>query len=62
VIGRTFHSLQRQERRPAVLLKSLSNPYPEGSVRKDGNKIRVSAQLIKASDGSHLGVTPIIGI
>ena len=26
----------------------------EGSVRKDGNKIRVTAQLIKASDGSHL--------
>ena len=26
----------------------------EGSVQKDGNKIRVTAQLIKASDGSHL--------
>ena len=26
----------------------------EGSVRKDGNKIRVTAQLIKATDGSHL--------
>lgn len=25
-----------------------------GSVRKDGNKIRVTAQLIKADDGSHL--------
>jgi len=26
----------------------------EGSVRKEGNRIRVTAQLIKASDGSHL--------
>ena len=26
----------------------------EGSVRKDGNKIRVTTQLIKASDGSHM--------
>ena len=26
----------------------------EGSVRKDGNKIRVTAQLIRATDGSHL--------
>jgi TolB-like protein/class 3 adenylate cyclase/Tfp pilus assembly protein PilF len=26
----------------------------EGSVRKDGNNIRVTAQLIKANDGSHL--------
>ena len=26
----------------------------EGSVRKDGSKIRVTAQLIKAADGSHL--------
>src|SRR5688500_12960575 len=26
----------------------------EGSVRKDGNKIRVTAQLIRAIDGSHL--------
>src|SRR5687767_13966689 len=26
----------------------------EGSVRNDGNKIRVTAQLIKAADGSHL--------
>src|SRR5262249_42735465 len=26
----------------------------EGSVRKSGNRIRVSAQLITASDGSHL--------
>ena len=26
----------------------------EGSVRKDGNKIRVTAQLIKATDGSHM--------
>ena len=26
----------------------------EGSVRKDGNKIRVTAQLIRAADGSHL--------
>ena len=26
----------------------------EGSVRKDGNKVRVTAQLIKASDGSQL--------
>jgi eukaryotic-like serine/threonine-protein kinase len=26
----------------------------EGSVRKDGSRIRVTAQLIKASDGSHL--------
>jgi len=26
----------------------------EGSIRKDGNKIRVTAQFIKASDGSHL--------
>jgi len=26
----------------------------EGSVRKDGNKIRVTTQLIKAADGSHL--------
>lgn len=26
----------------------------EGSVRKDGSKIRVTAQLIKASDGSHV--------
>ena len=26
----------------------------EGSVRKDGNKIRVTAQLIRATDGTHL--------
>jgi adenylate cyclase len=26
----------------------------EGSVQKDGNKVRVTAQLIKATDGSHL--------
>ena len=26
----------------------------EGSVRKEGNKVRISAQLIQASDGSHL--------
>jgi TolB-like protein len=26
----------------------------EGSVQKEGNKIRVTAQLIKAADGSHL--------
>jgi len=26
----------------------------EGSVRKDGNRIRVTAQLIRATDGSHL--------
>ena len=26
----------------------------EGSVRKEGNKVRISAQLIKAADGTHL--------
>lgn len=26
----------------------------EGSIRKDGNKVRITAQFIKASDGSHL--------
>jgi TolB-like protein len=26
----------------------------EGSVRKDGNKVRITAQLIKATDGTHL--------
>src|SRR5207302_6657615 len=26
----------------------------EGSVRKDGNQLRITAQLIKADDGTHL--------
>jgi len=30
------------------------NHVLEGSVRKDGNRVRVTAQLIKASDGFHL--------
>jgi serine/threonine protein kinase len=56
VIARTsafsFKGRQEDIRRIAELL-GVSN-IVEGSVRKSGNRIRVTAQLITAADGSHL--------
>jgi hypothetical protein len=36
------------------LLSWMFDITPEGSIRKDGNKIRITAQLIRVDDGSHL--------
>jgi TolB-like protein len=56
VIGRTsafqFKSENRDMRAIGKAL-GVSNLI-EGSVRKDGNKVRITAQLIKAADGTHL--------
>ena len=35
-------------------------PSVEGSVRRSGNQLRVTAQLIKAEDGFHLCLKPLI--
>ena len=56
VIGRTssFSFKGKNEDLRSIAQKLGVAHILEGSVRKDGNKIRVSAQLIKASDGSNL--------
>ena len=56
VIGRTssFSFKGKNEDLRSIAEKLGVSNILEGSVRKDGNKIRVTAQLIKAVDGSHL--------
>jgi TolB-like protein len=56
VIGRTssFSFKGMNEDLRTIAQKLGVNHLLEGSVRKDGNKVRVTAQLIKAADGSHL--------
>ncbi len=56
VIGRTssFYFKGKNEDLRIIAEKLGVSNILEGSVRKDGNKIRVTAQLIKAVDGSHL--------
>ncbi len=56
VIGRTssFSFKGKNEDLRSIAEKLEVAHLLEGSVRKDGNKIRVTAQLIKATDGSHL--------
>ncbi|HEX5653747.1 MAG TPA: adenylate/guanylate cyclase domain-containing protein, partial [Chitinophagaceae bacterium] len=56
VIGRTssFSFKGKTEDLRSIAQKLGVAHLLEGSVRKDGNKIRVTAQLIKADDGTHL--------
>ena len=56
VIGRTssFSFKGKNEDLRSIAEKLGVAHLLEGSVRKDGNKIRVTAQLIKATDGSHM--------
>jgi TolB-like protein/Tfp pilus assembly protein PilF len=56
VIGRTssFQFKGRNEDLRVIGEKLNVAHILEGSVRKSGNKIRITAQLIKAADGSHL--------
>jgi TolB-like protein/class 3 adenylate cyclase/lipoprotein NlpI len=56
VIGRTssFSFKGKNEDLRSIAKKLGVAQLLEGSVRKNGNRIRVSAQLIKATDGSHL--------
>jgi TolB-like protein/class 3 adenylate cyclase/Tfp pilus assembly protein PilF len=56
VIGRTssFSFKGKNEDLRSIAQKLGVAHILEGSVRKDGNKIRVTAQLIRAADGSHL--------
>ena len=56
VIGRTSSfSFKGKNEDLRVIAEKLGVAHLlEGSVRKDGNKIRVTAQLIKAKDGSHM--------
>jgi adenylate cyclase len=56
VIGRTssFSFKGKNEDLRTIAQKLGVSNILEGSVRKDGNKIRVTAQLIRAGDGSHL--------
>jgi TolB-like protein len=56
VIGRTssFSFKGKNEDLRIIAQKLGVSNILEGSVRKDGNKIRVTAQLIRAGDGSHL--------
>ena len=56
VIGRTssFSFKGKNEDLRSIAQKLGVAHILEGSVRKDGNKIRVTAQLIRATDGSHL--------
>ncbi len=56
VIGRTssFSFKGKNEDLRSIAQKLGVAHILEGSVRKDENKIRVTAQLIKATDGSHL--------
>ena len=56
VIGRTSaFQFKGQNKDLRAIGQALSATHLiEGSVRKDGNEIRITAQLIKADDGSHL--------
>jgi adenylate cyclase len=56
VIGRTssFSFKGKNEDLRSIAQKLRVAHILEGSVRKDGNKIRVTAQLIRATDGTHL--------
>jgi TolB-like protein/Tfp pilus assembly protein PilF len=56
VIGRTssFQFKGRNEDLRVIGEKLNVAHVLEGSVRKSGNKVRITAQLIKAADGSHL--------
>ncbi|MDZ4795935.1 MAG: tetratricopeptide repeat protein [Bacteroidota bacterium] len=56
VIGRTSSfSFKGKNEDLRIIAEKLGVAHLlEGSVRKDGNTIRVTAQLIKAKDGSHL--------
>ncbi|HET9744921.1 MAG TPA: adenylate/guanylate cyclase domain-containing protein [Chitinophagaceae bacterium] len=56
VIGRasSFSFKGKDEDQRSIAQKLGVAHLLEGSVRKDGNKIRVTAQLIRAEDGSHL--------
>jgi len=56
VIGRTssFSFKGKNEDLRSIAEKLGVAHILEGSVRKDGNKVRVTAQLIRATDGSHL--------
>ncbi len=56
VIGRTssFQFKGKHEDLRVIGAKLGVDHLLEGSVRKEGNRIRITAQLIKASDGSHL--------
>ena len=56
VIGRTssFSFKGKNEDLRSIAKKLGVAHILEGSVRKDGNKIRVTAQLIRAADGFHL--------
>jgi TolB-like protein/class 3 adenylate cyclase/Flp pilus assembly protein TadD len=56
VIGRTSSfSFKGKNEDLRIIAEKLGVAYLlEGSVRKDGNNIRVTAQLIKAGDGSHM--------
>ena len=56
VIGRTssFQFKGKNEDLRVIAGKLGVDHLLEGSVRKEGNRVRITAQLIKASDGSHL--------
>ena len=55
VIGRTssFQFKGRHEDLRVIGEKLNVAHILEGSIRKSGNKVRITAQLIKAADGSH---------
>jgi TolB-like protein/Tfp pilus assembly protein PilF len=56
VIGRTssFQFKNRNEDLRVIAARLGVATLLEGSVRKSGNRVRVTAQLIRAADGSHL--------
>jgi TolB-like protein len=56
VIGRTssFQFKGKNEDLRVIAQKLDVDHLREGSVRKEGNRIRITAQLIRASDASHL--------
>ena len=56
VIGRTssFQFKGKNEDLRVIAGKLGVDHLLEGSVRKEGNRVRITAQLIRASDGSHL--------
>src|SRR6266446_2635230 len=56
VVGRTSaFQFKRESKDLRAIGQSLSATHLiEGSVRKDGNEVRITAQLIRADDGTHL--------
>ena len=56
VVGRTssFAFKGRSEDLPGIAQKLHAASILEGSVRRDGNRVRITAQLINAADGYHL--------